>query len=313
MLDNKMTIKMNIDYNPNDFRVFKPQLVGIYRSDTTPVSSNATDLYLRYVSKSLSRPLELEKGFTGQSKKTVINNKFESLLEWIALHKQLFQLNQQREPNNNIGAAGLDGVDFVASTGTLSFLLKIPYELENNFSILAEMLNGTIYLKIKRIVGVTPPPPVSTKPIFRSGPVTTNTPFSCSSKAPQQSFVCDYDLNNHCDQKFRQHFTEKINNTNTSSSNNENVNFQESKLNDWVSFGGKKAGDKSKGHKVTEKITFVFRTKVKKHNIIFSDEVDSFEQIHPMNRDHFGIVKFKLVKKGQADRNEYLDSLRKLR
>lgn len=312
---------MNIDYNPSEFRVFKPQLVGIYRSDTTPVSNNANDLYLRYVSKPLNRPLELEKGFMDQPKKTaVINNKFESLLEWIALNKQLFQqLGQQRELNNN-NVTGLGGVDFVASTGTLSFLLKVPYELENNFSILAEMLNGTIYLKIKRIVGA--PPPGSSRPNFRPSPATntsfssntsTNTSFSCSSKAPPlQTFACDFELNNYCDQKFRQHFTEKINAS--SSSNNENVNFQESKLNDWVSFGGKKAGDKkSKAHKVTEKITFVFRTKVKKHNIIFSDEVDSFEQIHPANRDHFGIVKFKLVKKGQADRNEYLNSLRKLR
>ena len=146
-----MPFKLNIDYNSSEFRVFKPQLVGIFRSDTTPVSNNATDLYLRYVSKPLSRPLELEKGFVVQTKKSILNNKFESLLEWIALNKHLFQLNPRPD---NTAENVLDAVDFVASTGTLSFLLKIPYELENNFSILAETLNGTIYLKIKRIVGV---------------------------------------------------------------------------------------------------------------------------------------------------------------
>lgn len=300
-----MPFKINIEYNPTEFRVFKPQLVGIFRSDTTPVSNNATDLYLRYVSKPLGRPLELEKGFADQAKKNAINNKYESLLEWISLNKQLFQLNPR--PDHS-GANCLDAVDFVASTGTLSFLLKIPYELDNNFSILAEMLNGTIYLKIKRI-GMAP-----NNSVARDSSTFIRRPsFVAQAKATSQPFASttnDYDLTSYCELKLRQHFTEKIN-------NNENADFRESKLNEWVSFGGKKAGDKhkskKKSHNVSEKITFVFRTKVKKHNIVFSDEVDSFEQINPANRDNFGIVKFKLVKKGLADRNEYLNAMRKMR
>ena len=308
-MDYRMPFKMNIEYNPNEFRVFKPQLVGIYRSDTQPVSNNATDLYLRYVSKPLNRPLELEKGFSEQTKKPVINNKYESLLEWIGLNKQLFQLNQ---PPEQAAANCLDAVDFVASTGTLSFLLKMPYDLDNKFNILAEMLNGTIYLKIirpKRVLGVSSNYSNLNHRQYTPPPRFCVTPPASPKPAPPPPFAGsgDYDLNGYCEQKFRQAFTEKINSS-------ESADFGESKLNEWVSFGGKKVGDKKiKNHKVTEKITFVFRTKCRKHSIIFSDEVDSFEQINPMNPDHFGIVKFKLIRRSQADRNDHLDALRKLR
>lgn len=153
-----MRLKLNIDNNTNDFKLSKPQLVGIFRSDKSPVSNDANELYLKYVPKPFTRALELEKGFKMQHlKKFAINNKYEALLEWITLNRQLIQqqFNREEQFNNKLILKNDPNlaipVDFVLTTGSLSYLLKVPYE-ETAFTILAERFNGTIYIKIKKKV-----------------------------------------------------------------------------------------------------------------------------------------------------------------
>lgn len=120
----------------------------------------------------------------------------------------------------------------------------------------------------------------------------------------QKNFNNDFELTNYCEKKFRELLTEKINDD----------AFEDSKLNQWISFS-KRIVEKQEEAKVSEKITFVFRSKIKKHSVIFAEEVDSFEEINPMNKDQFGIVKFKLCRKPlqHEQRNDYFYSIRKLR
>lgn len=149
----KMTTQLNIgEKNTQIFKITKPVLLGTYRSDVTPVSNEKIkELYLRYKPRLFNKPIYLEEGFNEylKNKKYQINNKFENLLEWLKANQHLLKSDVQLE--NNHLHNGL-GVDFVASPGTLSALLKCPYELEHEFSLLAEKLNGTIYLKIKKKV-----------------------------------------------------------------------------------------------------------------------------------------------------------------
>jgi len=114
----------------------------------------------------------------------------------------------------------------------------------------------------------------------------------------------DFEITNYCEKKFRQHLTEKM----------QDDDFEESRLNQWVSFGSRKVIEK-KSHDVSEKITFVFRNKIKKHTVIFAEEIDCFEQMNKFEKDEFGIVKCKLARKPQPfeSRNDYFYSIRKLR
>ena len=74
------------------------------------------------------------------------------MLEWILLNKQLVQQRNQLSFAFINHTNSLNEIDFVATNGTLSFLLKHSYELDLAFTILAEKLNSTIYLKINKKV-----------------------------------------------------------------------------------------------------------------------------------------------------------------
>ena len=61
-------------------------------------------------------------------------------------------------------------------------------------------------------------------------------------------------MNNYCEQKFRDYFTDKM------IENGDDNSFEQSRLNQWISFGKKAVVE----NKIDEKITFVFEIKIKK-------------------------------------------------
>lgn len=118
-----------------------------------------------------------------------------------------------------------------------------------------------------------------------------------------------FDLNKYCEEQFRRQLTEKIFSED---------GLEKSKLNQWISIGKKidiEEDDENQDHEFTEKITFVFRNKIKKHIVLFTEEIDCFERMNQIDNDQFGIVKFKLSRKPQQheQRNDYFMNVRKFR